>query len=114
MVVELATLALGCCYGLFMGSYPVPIKARSVLAADVHPVVFQLYKSFWVCATGLCFVVPPLLRGDALRLSWWALAASAVWILTGLCTIFAIPRIGLSLTIILACATASVASFVGG
>ena len=98
-------------YGLFMGSYPVPIKSRAVLAADVHPVVFQLYKSFWVCATGLCFAVPTLLRGEPLRLSGWAVAAACVWIPCGLCTIYAVPRIGLSLTIVLAAASWSVGSF---
>ena len=34
--------------GFFMGTYPVPIKAKSVVGADVHPIIFQCYKSIWV------------------------------------------------------------------
>ena len=29
--------------GFFMGLYPLFIKTKPVLAANVHPVVFQLY-----------------------------------------------------------------------
>ena len=105
------TLAYCLGYGLFMGSYPVPIKSRAVLEANVHPVVFQLYKAVWVCATGLCFAVPTLLRGEPLWLSGWAIVAACVWTLCGLCTIYAVPRVGLSLTIVLAAASWSVGSF---
>ena len=36
--------ALAGAYGAFMGTYPVPVKTPSVLAAGVHPIIFQSYK----------------------------------------------------------------------
>ena len=111
MVADPLTMLLSMCYGLFMGSYPVPIKARAVLAANVHPLVFQGYKSSWVCATGLLFLVPIALRADAVHLSWWGVASAAAWVPSGFCTIAAVPLIGLSFAIVISCATASILSF---
>ena len=86
-MLDALALLYSCGYGVFMGSYPVPIKSPAVLAAHVHPVVFQMYKTFWVCVTGLCFAVPTLLRGDPIQLSGWAVVAACMWIPCGLCTI---------------------------
>eukprot|EP00729_Bicosta_minor_P031962 gene31962-34706_t len=44
--------------GLMMGVYPAAIKTRAVVRARPHPVVFQLYKSFWVFVTGFLFLLP--------------------------------------------------------
>ena len=49
--------ALAIAGGFFIGTYPIFVKTPAVLAADVHPAVFQLYKSFWVAVSGLLFVV---------------------------------------------------------
>ena len=46
-------LALAVIGGALMGSYPVFIKTDAVLKAAPHPLVFQLYKSAVVFATGV-------------------------------------------------------------
>ena len=46
-------LALAVIGGALMGSYPVFIKTDAVLKAEPHPLVFQLYKSAVVFATGV-------------------------------------------------------------
>ena len=43
--------------GSFMGTYPVPIKSRAVRDLDVHPLVFAWYKTGWVFATGVGFLL---------------------------------------------------------
>ena len=105
------TMLLSCLYGFFMGSYPVPIKARSVLAANVHPLIFQGYKSTLVCLTGLLFIFPVWARDDAVHLSWWGVASAAAWVPSGFCTIAAVPLIGLSFAIVISCASSSILSF---
>ena len=105
------TMLLSCLYGFFMGSYPVPIKARSVLAANVHPLIFQGYKSTIVCVTGLLFFIPIWARDDAVHLSWWGVASAAAWVPSGFCTIAAVPLIGLSFAIVITCASSSILSF---
>ena len=99
------------CYGLFMGSYPVPIKSARVQAARVHPVVFQCYKSFWVCATGLMFAIPVYARGERLHLTWWAVASASCWVPSGTCTIASVMLNGVSLSIVLNSAAAAISSF---
>ena len=110
-MLGLDALLFGCGYGVFMGTYPVPIKAPEVLAANVHPLVFQGWKSFWVFVTGLCFLVPVVARGESPVFTWWGVACAVVWVPGGSCTIFAVPRIGMSLAIVIACATAAIQSF---
>ena len=39
--------------GIANGTFPVFIKTDAVLCARVHPTVFQLAKSVWVCIFGL-------------------------------------------------------------
>lgn len=102
-------LALG--YGVFMGTYPVPIKAPAVQAARVHPVVFQCYKSFWVMATGLLFAIPVYAQGHMLQLTPWALLSALCWVPSGLSTVAGVNFIGVSLTIVISCAVSSVGSF---
>ena len=98
--------------GFFMGTYPVPIKSPRVLEADVHPVVFQCYKSLLVFLTGFLFLVPRALgpRDDGtavFEFSWWGVASAAGWIPSGLTTIFAVPIIGVGLTVAVAAAMGS-------
>ena len=54
------TLTYAVLGGLFMGTYPVPIKTKAVLKANVHPVIFQLYKSTVVFLCGFLFLIPDL------------------------------------------------------
>ena len=101
--------------GFFMGTYPVPIKNPQVLKAKVHPVVFQCYKSFFVFVTGFLFLIPRALRPSndgtqVFEFSWWGVVSAAGWIPSGLTTIFAVPIIGVGLTVAVAAAASSAAA----
>jgi hypothetical protein len=48
MDAQLLALLYAVLGGISMGCYPAFIKTRAVLAVDVHPVVFQCYKSTMV------------------------------------------------------------------
>jgi len=96
-----------------MGSYPVPIKTPEALKADVHPIIFQCYKAFWVFLTGWLFVLANLIRGKKLifEFTWWGTISAAAWIPSGLATIAAVPRLGVGMTVVVATGTASTLSF---
>lgn len=98
-------------YGVFMGSYPVPIKSPRVRNANVHPIVFQCYKSFWVMVTGFMFAVPVYVSGEQLHTTWWAVLAAACWVPSGTCTIASVMLNGVSLSIVLNSASAAISSF---
>jgi len=110
---DLLALVYSILGGFFMGAYPVPIKAPSVLKADPHPVVFQCYKTFWVFATGWLFVIANLIQGKALvfEFTWWGVVSAAGWIPSGLSTIASVPRLGVGMAIAVSTGTASVLSF---
>ena len=90
----------------------MPIKADAVVRADLHPVVFQCYKSFWVLLTGLGFLLLVRVRSTVgYQFTWWAVASALAWIPSGLSTIYAVPRIGVSLNVLLNSGTTNVSSF---
>lgn len=99
--------------GICMSIYPVPMKAPSVMKANVHPVFFQTYKSFWVFVTGMCFLVSNWLRGQSpvFNFSWLGVLSAAFWIPAGVCCITAVPRLGMGLTMTLLAGTAATMSF---
>ncbi|CAK9003144.1 unnamed protein product [Durusdinium trenchii] len=99
--------------GFFMGAYPVPIKAPSVLKVEPHPVIFQFYKSFWVFVTGWLFVVARwwLALSPVYIFSWWGIVSALGWIPSGLCTITAVPLLGVGMCVAVTTSTASVLSF---
>jgi len=98
-----------------MGSYPVTIKTPAVLKLDMHPMVFQCYKSFWVFVLGFAFIALNLLRGlPAYVFTYWGMVGAAAWIPAGLCTIVAVPRIGVGMTAVLNTGTAAALQFVVG
>merc|ERR1740130_1699344 len=110
---DLLALSFSVLGGFFMGAYPVPIKAPSVLKAHPHPVVFQCYKTFWVFMTSWIFVLVHLMQGNSLafEFTWWGVVSAAGWIPSGLSTIAAVPRLGVGLAIAVSTGTASVLSF---
>ena len=59
------TLLLAFAGGVFNGTFPVFIKTPRVLAARVHPVVFQLYKSTMV----RILMLGPLLQMSAVAVT---------------------------------------------
>ena len=77
-------------YGLFMGSYPVPIKTPAVLKAEVHPLIFQSFKSFWVFVTGFLALIPLAVENKPFQFSWWGVASAAAWVPSGLCTMLVV------------------------
>jgi hypothetical protein len=101
--------------GIFMGSYPVPIKAPSVLAANVHPVVFQCYKSGCVFVSGWLFLIPRALttdgRASLFEFTPWGLLSAGAWIPSGLTTIFSVPILGVGMAVGLSAGSSSVLSF---
>ena len=112
--------------GVFMGTYPVPIKSKAVIEANVHPVVFQLYKSTMVFLTGFLFLIPraidPTLGPVSSQkqeygelplyiFTYWGIVSAAGWIPSGLTTIFAVPIVGVGLAVAVAAGSSSILSF---
>eukprot|EP00449_Zooxanthella_nutricula_P031527 CAMPEP_0198490508 /NCGR_PEP_ID=MMETSP1462-20131121/2180_1 /TAXON_ID=1333877 /ORGANISM="Brandtodinium nutriculum, Strain RCC3387" /LENGTH=371 /DNA_ID=CAMNT_0044219073 /DNA_START=101 /DNA_END=1216 /DNA_ORIENTATION=+ len=83
-----------------MGSSFLAMKAPAVLKAQVHPVVFQTYRSFWVFVAGCGFVLADAVRGEKVvfAFTWWGVLAAVCWIPCGICNIAAVPRLGVALT----------------
>lgn len=110
------TLTYAVLGGLFMGTYPVPIKTKAVLKANVHPVIFQLYKSTVVFLCGFLFLIPRLINpgpGDVpvYVFTYWGIVSAAGWIPSGLLTIFAVPIIGIGFEICIAAGSSSILQF---
>lgn len=98
-----------------MGSYPVPIKAPSVLKANVHPMIFQCYKSFWVFVLGFGFIFLNLARGQPAYVpTYWGILGAAAWIPSGLGTIASVPRLGVGMAIVINTGTSSALQFLTG
>lgn len=111
--MDASSLSMAVLGGVAMGTYPVPIKCRAVVDACVHPLVFQCYKSAWVFATGFLFLIPNAMRGTepVFEFTWWAVLSAAAWIPAGICTIAAVPRIGMGMAMLLNAGTCSWLSF---
>ena len=97
--------------GVGNGTFPVFIKTKKVLAAGVHPVVFQFYKSAWVCLFGVSLIVVRLIRQQPLSFTPWAAASAAAWIPAGVTTIIAVPLIGVGSAVLATSAVSSTLSF---
>ena len=116
----MAALLLALGGGTMMGIYPAFIKTPAVLAADVHPIVFQCYKSSVVFATGFVFMLPRYYsvanssepERQLYHFTYWALFSAAAWVPTGVSTIYAVPRIGMGMTTAVGSSTFSALSFV--
>jgi len=113
-------LLLAIAGGAFMGLYPSFIKTKKVLAADVHPIVFQLYKSSMVFITGWFFLIPRAIKAHNGQLphgepifvfSWWAVISAMFWVPSGLLTITSVPMIGMGMQVAISCAANSILSF---
>lgn len=113
MAMDGVSLLFAVLGGATMGTYPVPIKAPSVLEARVHPMVFQCYKSFWVFALGWLFLIPNYFAGRAIifEFTWWAVLSTLAWIPAGIFSIAAVPRIGMSMAFVLNAGTSAWLSF---
>ncbi|CAM6095212.1 unnamed protein product [Calypogeia fissa] len=75
---------------LFFGSYAVPLKFPSVLAAKVDPIVYQTYKSFACFSTSwLVLLIVPL------KFTWWGMLGATLWCSTGIVAIMAVRWAGI-------------------
>lgn len=107
--------ALALLAGLFNGSYPLFLKTAAVLAADVHAIVFQSFKSTTLLLLGAVLVCSRLLSGtEGYTFTWWGVAGAAAWIPSGLATISAVPRIGMGPAMLTAAGTGTAISFFVG
>ena len=97
--------------GGFNGTFPVFIKTERVLAARVHPIIFQLYKSVWVCIFGCGCAAVRLVRGLPLEFTPWASLSAAAWIPSGVFTIIAVPLVGVGASVLTTAAVGSALSF---
>jgi hypothetical protein len=117
---QLLALLLAVCGGISMGIYPAFIKTAAVLRVNVHPVVFQCYKSTMVFLTGFLFLIPRWLavkhsddpQQQLYVFSYWGVLSAVCWVPSGISTIFSVPRIGMGMTTAISAATASTLSFV--
>ena len=105
------TFAMAVAGGVANGTFPVFIKTPRVLTANVHPVVFQMYKSVWVFIFGLICMAVRLARGLPLAFTPWATASAVAWIPSGLFTIVAVPMIGVGSAVLTTAAFGSSLSF---
>jgi len=112
-------LILAIAGGAFMGLYPSFIKSKKVLAANVHPVVFQLYKSSMVFITGWFFLIPRIMKHHQGKIELdeiyvfnkWAVISAMFWVPSGLLTITSVPMIGMGMQVAISCAANSILSF---
>ena len=119
MQSQLLALTLAILGGISMGIYPAFIKTPAVLAVDVHPVVFQCYKSTMVFLTGFLFLIPRALavqhsadpHAQLYHFSYWGVLSAVAWVPSGISTIFAVPRIGMGMTTAISSAWATFLSF---
>ena len=74
------------------GSFAVPAKWASVRAANVHPLVYQTYKTFWCFATSwLALLVP----GVQLVFTPFGVLSAVAWVPAGTLAIASIGYAGL-------------------
>jgi hypothetical protein len=116
---QLLALALAVVGGTSMGIYPAFIKTPAVLAVEVHPVIFQCYKSTMVFLTGWLFLIPRYYslehsshpHAQLYQFSLWGVLSAVFWVPSGISTIFAVPRIGMGMTTAISSATSTFLSF---
>ena len=119
MQSQLLALALAVVGGISMGIYPAFIKTPAVLAVEVHPVIFQCYKSTMVFLTGWLFLIPRYYslqhtshpHAQLYQFSMWGVISAVFWVPSGISTIFAVPRIGMGMTTAISSATSTFLSF---
>jgi len=77
--------------GLCFGSYTVPMKWPSVVQAQVHPLVYQSYKTFWVFVT-----THVVLFFEPFELSLWGLVSGISWVPAGAAAVIAVRHVGIA------------------
>lgn len=72
------------------GSFAVPMKNERVIEANVHPLTFQTYKTFWVLATSMLtfFFIP-------VEVSPWGFVSGLSWVPAGVAAVVSVQNVGL-------------------
>lgn len=81
---------------LAFGTFAVPIKSQASTAVDIHPLVFQSYKTSMCLAT--CWLVL-LIPGVKLTFSPWGVVSGLFWVPGGIATVYAIKNAGMALSL---------------
>ena len=74
------------------GSFAVPAKCFAARSADVHPLVYQTYKSFWCFATSWLVLLVP---GVRLTFTPFGLLSALSWVPAGIMAIWSVNCAGL-------------------
>ena len=71
------------------------MKARAVLEVNMHPLMFQCYKTFWVFTTSW------LVLFSTKTFDWtpWGIVAGLSWVPAGTCVIYMVPRVGVGIAV---------------
>jgi len=73
------------------GSFAVPMKWQSVVNAQVHPLIFQCYKTFWAFASAhlILFFQP-------YEFSYWGIVSGFSWVPAGIAAVIAVQHVGIA------------------
>lgn len=82
------------CSWVFFGSFAVPMKWQSVIDAQVHPLIYQGYKTFWTVVTSHLVIFIP---GVGWEFSWWGLASGFSWVPAGVAAVMAVQNVGIAM-----------------
>ena len=77
------------------GSFAAPAKTTTVVAANVHPLVYQTYKSFWCFATSWLVLLIP---GVTFTYTPYALLSALFWVPGGWMAIASVQYAGLAIS----------------
>jgi len=91
MVGWLAVLTAIFCFG----SFAAPAKTKRVVDANVHPLVYQTYKSFWCFATSWLVLLIP---GVSFSFTPFALLSALFWVPGGWMAIASVQYAGLAIS----------------
>lgn len=94
---------------LCFGSFAVPMKWPSVVEAQIHPLVYQCYKTWWTFVTThlVLFFVP-------YEFTWWGLLSGFSWVPAGVAAIFAVQNAGIARAQAVWQVTIIISSFIWG
>ena len=79
---------------LSFGSFALPMKSKAAKECDVHPLVFQTYKTLWCLLTSFSVL---FLGVDKLYFSPWGLVSGLFWIPAGITYVCGIRTAGLAI-----------------
>eukprot|EP00747_Dinoflagellata_sp_TGD_P218852 gnl/TRDRNA2_/TRDRNA2_91050_c0_seq1.p1 gnl/TRDRNA2_/TRDRNA2_91050_c0~~gnl/TRDRNA2_/TRDRNA2_91050_c0_seq1.p1 ORF type:complete len:408 (-),score=53.14 gnl/TRDRNA2_/TRDRNA2_91050_c0_seq1:77-1300(-) len=96
---------------LAWGSFTAPMKAKSVSAVQLDPVVFQLYMSLGILlSSNLTLLLPDV----PLAWTWWSLLSASMWVPASLLCVLCVRDIGIALGQSVWSGTVAVVSFLWG